>query len=186
MKIYKVFFTLAFLTPLLTLSLDEFIYTKEEAKSLNMSINDNWLPGAEWVDWTNGNVYNTVDYGRNVWMTKNFELQGELMDLETAINKAPEGWRIPTVEEWETLLSHFGFGGDPNSQITKAYYTFGFSSAGYVDPILGKTHVGEKGMFLAMSENGEGHHIMISDRELNFTKGVLPNRTKLAVRYVKK
>ena len=186
MRFYKLFFTLAFLTSLLTLSLDEFIYTKEEAKSLDISINDNWLPGAEWVDWTNGKVYKTVDYGRNVWMTKNFELQGELMNLETAINKAPEGWRIPTVEEWETLLTHFGFGGDPKSLITKAYYTFGFSSAGYVDPILGETNVGEEGMFLAMSKNGEGHYIMIPDRELNFKEGGISKGTKLAVRYVRK
>ncbi|MFT6828970.1 MAG: hypothetical protein ACJA2S_004777 [Cyclobacteriaceae bacterium] len=186
MKFYKLFFALAFLTSLLTLPLDGFIYTKEEAKSLNMTINDNWLPGDEWVDWTNGNVYNTVDYGSNVWMTKNFIVEEELMDLETSINQAPEGWKLPTVEEWKAILSQFGFGGDPNSKIPKAYYTFNFSSAGYVDPILGATNVGEAGVFLALSESGEGHYIMISDRELSFTEGVLANRTKLAVRYVRR
>ncbi|PIQ49018.1 MAG: hypothetical protein COW03_07150 [Cytophagales bacterium CG12_big_fil_rev_8_21_14_0_65_40_12] len=186
MRLYKIFFTLAFLTPLLTLSLDGFIYTKKEAKSVDVSINDNWLPGAEWVDWTNGMSYKTIDYGKNVWMTKNFEIGGELMDLATATQQAPEGWRVPTVEEWKILLAQFGFGGDPNSLIPSAYYTFDFKSAGHVDPVLGLIEVGESGMFLALSEDGEGHSILIADRELNYKEGVLPKGAKLAVRYVRK
>ncbi|MFT7268110.1 MAG: hypothetical protein ACI905_000311 [Roseivirga sp.] len=186
MRYYRIFFAIAFMTPFLILNLDGFIYTKEEVKRLDASINDTWLPGAVWVDCTNGKEYKTLDYGRNVWMTKNFEIEGELMGLEAAYNHAPEGWRIPTVDEWSTLLDHFGFGGNPNSLIPSAYFTFNFTSAGYVDPLIGKTSVGKIGLFLAMSENGEGHYIMISDRKLIYKEGTLYKGTMLAVRYVRK
>lgn len=70
-----------------------------------------------------GNQYNTVEIGDQIWMAENFrcptenswlynddanneELYGRLYTWEDALNNAPEGWHLPTNEEWLELEEH--------------------------------------------------------------------------------
>jgi uncharacterized protein (TIGR02145 family) len=70
-----------------------------------------------------GNVYNTVELGDQVWMAENFrcatdnswvynddennaEIYGRLYTWEDALNNAPEGWHLPSNEEWNKMQEY--------------------------------------------------------------------------------
>ncbi len=72
---------------------------------------------------TCGNFYNTVQIGDQIWMAENFrcftdsswiydndesngELYGRLYTFEDALNNAPDGWHLPTNDEWLEMTSY--------------------------------------------------------------------------------
>jgi hypothetical protein len=69
---------------------------------------------------TEGTTFDTVNIGDQVWMTKNFiggevgskgsyspswdtSIYGDQYTFSQAISNAPNGWHLPTVEEWKML-----------------------------------------------------------------------------------
>lgn len=49
--------------------------------------------------------------------TPNYSVYGCLYDLETALSAVPDGWHLPTQEEWRTLAEFFGSGADDGNRM---------------------------------------------------------------------
>ena len=68
----------------------------------------------------NGNIYNTIKIGNQVWMEQNLSLSignswcnqcetyGRLYDWETAKRACPSGWHLPSKFEWQILIDYEG------------------------------------------------------------------------------
>ncbi len=84
----------------------------------------------QWTDPRDGNVYEWVRYGDTEWMAENFKYNlegsliyqnyhddgmeqnlakyGRLYDYRGAVAACPEGWRLPTDEDWQKLEQYMG------------------------------------------------------------------------------
>ena len=78
------------------------------------------------TDSRDGKVYNIVKIGDQTWMAQNFAYKpengywayenndgnissyGYLYTLETAINICPDGWHVPNLDEWNTIIDYLG------------------------------------------------------------------------------
>ena len=79
-----------------------------------------------------GNVYASKKFGKTLWMTENLRVThdrsgaeisyffpnedsinvaayGLFYDYETACKVCPDGWKLPSNQDWEALLSHFSW-----------------------------------------------------------------------------
>ena len=77
-------------------------------------------------DLRDGNVYNTLTIGNQVWMARNLNynpdngswayannsdnavIYGRLYNWETACKVCPEGWHLPSETEWAELIEYLG------------------------------------------------------------------------------
>lgn len=94
--------------------------------ALNAAGQDNVKPKAKiFTDSRDKKVYKIAGFGTQIWMTenlkfrpvdlqkswcygddeKNCEKYGALYNWESAVESCPNGWRMPTAEDWKTLES---------------------------------------------------------------------------------
>ena len=83
-------------------------------------------PADTYTDPRDGTAYKTVNIGTQTWLAENLAFKasggcwaygnnqsnvakyGYLYDWETANNVCPSGWRLPSYEEWRTLIDFLG------------------------------------------------------------------------------
>lgn len=83
----------------------------------------------EFTDSRDGQIYKTVKIGNQVWMAENLNYNidslksmcynnsvdscfkyGRLYNWSAANSVCPQGWHLPTIDEWDTLVSYVGSG----------------------------------------------------------------------------
>lgn len=119
------------------------------------------------TDPRDGKVYKTVKIGDQVWMAQNLNYKlaethasycyknsanncekfGRLYDWENAKRACPEGWHLPSKEEWEKLITNYG----DNETAYKNLITGGTS--GFNATLHGVYALAEN-QFLTMKEHG--------------------------------
>jgi uncharacterized protein (TIGR02145 family) len=97
----------------------EYDYPEKPVENINFN---------KYTDNRDGNVYNTLEIGKQVWLVdnlrydtgsgswaydndeKNVALYGRLYDSSGAKKAVPDGWDLPSDEEWQQLELYFGMG----------------------------------------------------------------------------
>lgn len=92
------------------------------------------------TDSRDGKIYNTVKIGNQWWMAENLnhetengcwvydsiesnaEVYGRLYDWETALDVCPNGWHLPTDDEWTVLIDYLGDGAGGKMKTTDTTY----------------------------------------------------------------
>lgn len=104
------------------------ISVSDLSNSLSTSITINIVnsPFNQYTDTRDGNIYNTINIGTQVWFAENLNYQmtsecwayddneenaetyGRLYSWETATVACPSGWHLPSNTEWNTLIEYLG------------------------------------------------------------------------------
>jgi len=74
----------------------------------------------QFIDERDGQVYSYAEFGNQIWMTENlrylpsdgsayfFTDYGVMYTFIAAINSCPQGWHLPTEDEWLELIAYLG------------------------------------------------------------------------------
>ena len=86
---------------------------------------DGQSPADQFADQRDGQVYETVRIGDQIWIARNLNFSygsktcydnapdfcikyGALYSWEEAMEVCPDGWHLPSKDEWEVLIGHLG------------------------------------------------------------------------------
>lgn len=99
--------------------------TKRIAKKYNPQLRKKLLDDGYFIDGRDGQKYTIAEFGDDIWMTsnlnygsnrsmcynastKNCEKYGKLYYINNATHACPDGWHLPTKEEWDALIKIAG------------------------------------------------------------------------------
>jgi uncharacterized protein (TIGR02145 family) len=125
------------------------------------------------TDTRDGQTYKTIEYNGLVWMTENLNFAvegsrwyqeketygqefGRLYTWEAALEACPPGWRLPTVEERQSLIDSFGGMDDGYDALIEGGESgMNFLLAGYLDSNGKFGRVGAYGGYWTGAEKNE-------------------------------
>ncbi len=191
------------------------------SNSLSTTVDVNIVesPYVEFTDPRDNVSYNSIQIGSQIWMAENLEYEsesgsweyensaiygatyGRLYNWETANDVCPDGWHLPSNQEWSTLISHLGGAGEaggklkesgpvhwkvPNSNATNESY-FSALPGGLRTPAEDFLNLGENAYFWSATsvDNIDAYY-----RKLDYDRGSIAYGPKekgsaLSVRCVK-
>lgn len=155
-----------------------------------------------------GNTYNTISIGSQIWLAENFkcthttvgdilngvytyddndanaDLYGRLYTFQASIEACPEGWHLPTNEEFNILISLLGANAGDK---LKENGSSGFNAkmSGIYNGAFG--HLGEMTSFWTSTVVGDDHatvKLIINNESDTRSDNTLVN-TALSVRYIR-
>lgn len=166
-----------------TMSVDGTIWM---TRNFNYSLNNKasyYGPGQKWEN------RQLIDENHRVRSSKEQDELGQLYSWESAQLAAPEGWRLPTSAEWQSLKQELALTGivPIPFEIKSGYYDFDFISAGRKHPVLGYKDLGKVAHFWSGDRSRNiATYFKVEDRELEMNSGKIDIQTQLSIRYVKK
>ena len=169
------------------------------------------------MDERDGNVYLIAKFNHTWWMCQNMKydmgegsdcydqdetncmLKGRLYDQATAKKECPEGYHLPSDNDWKELESYIGMSEDDldkthmrlSGDVGKYLRTgggIGFDAdlAGMINPRGSSSQSGEKAFFwTATQEDNYGWSRIISKQNDGVDRKAIDSRHKLSVRCIK-
>ncbi|MBN1924838.1 MAG: hypothetical protein JW798_03300, partial [Prolixibacteraceae bacterium] len=132
------------------------------------------------VDERDAKQYNWVSIGQYDWLTSNLAFEtpeskcfedenwidcntyGRYYTWETALNACPEGWKLPSVDEWNMLLTELGGGNNAYQKLTNNNpQGIQLKTGGYYYDKSTFVNTGEYGYFWTSTPDGAGSAICI-------------------------
>ena len=133
-------------------------------------------------------VYQSVDdHTKQIYSTENRKKYGMLYSYSGAVQAVPDGWRLPTDEEWAALEASHGYLSDSFALLYGGYYT----KNTYAPVANGNRFMGSWAYFWTVSDDPdkEGQYYFIRkkfyDRDYMERLSIEPEAYYLSVRFVR-
>ncbi|MEC3905908.1 FISUMP domain-containing protein [Tamlana sp. 2201CG12-4] len=173
--------------------------------------NTNVSPANQFTDSRDGQVYDIVTIGNQTWFAENLKydigddtsvcyddetdncfIYGRLYTGEAAQTACPEGWHLPSQEEWDTLIDYLGgisaahvffkpFAMQQGEPVGFNLLAGGWHFAGYQD-------IGVKGYYYTSTDGGLPNsykQVRIEPNVLVTTSGIVSFNVKQSCRCIK-